>query len=269
MKLKIQAVCDTGDTRTNNEDMISIGGIMLRDSSMEIQVETDESSSNYFYILVSDGMGGHENGEEASEYLLKTIRDAFAENKICPGNLSESLCQLASEVSGELNSRGAEGSQQSIPGCTLTGVIWIGSGIFLINAGDSRTYRLRDGMLKQLTQDDTERGLTNDENASKLLLNAIGGGSHGRLTVEDISDRILEGDMILVCSDGLTDMVSEEDIEHIMCNSSRPADELVELANFNGGADNISVIAALAGDAEFQDNDEEYEDDDGRFDPWS
>jgi protein phosphatase len=126
----------------------------------------------------------------------------------------------------------------------LTGVIWIGAKAYLVNAGDSRTYRLRSGILKQLTTDDTERGITGDENASKLLLNAIGGGSHGRLTVEDITDRIMEGDTILVCSDGLTDMVDDEGIEEILCSKERPAGGLVETANRNGGADNISVIVA-------------------------
>jgi protein phosphatase len=189
-------------------------------------------------------MGGHEKGEEASELLLKCISDSFMDGRISPENAEDSLRQLVSDVSCTLNMRGIEENQERILGCTLTGVIWIGSRTYLVNAGDSRTYRLRNGILKQLTTDDTERGITGDENASKLLLNAIGGGSHGRLTVEDITDRIMEGDTILVCSDGLTDMVDDEGIEEILCNKERPAESLVETANRNGGADNISVIVA-------------------------
>ena len=164
--------------------------------------------------------------------------------RISPEDAEENLRQLVYEVSCTLNMRGIEENQERILGCTLTGVIWIGAKAYLVNAGDSRTYRLRSGILKQLTTDDTERGITGDENASKLLLNAIGGGSHGRLTVEDITDRIMEGDTILVCSDGLTDMVDDEGIEEILCNKERPAESLVETANRNGGADNISVIVA-------------------------
>lgn len=244
MKLEIHAVNDIGCSRTNNEDMMSVGGILLRDASLELPVEIDDESDSYFYILVSDGMGGHEKGEEASELLLKCISDSFMNGRISPEDAEENLRQLVYEVSCTLNMRGIEENQERILGCTLTGVIWIGAKAYLVNAGDSRTYRLRSGILKQLTTDDTERGITGDENASKLLLNAIGGGSHGRLTVEDITDRIMEGDTILVCSDGLTDMVDDEGIEEILCNKERPAESLVETANRNGGADNISVIVA-------------------------
>lgn len=244
MKLEIHAVNDIGCSRTNNEDMMSVGGILLRDASLELPVEIDNESDSYFYILVSDGMGGHEKGEEASELLLKCISDSFMDGRISPENAEDSLRELVAEVSLTLNRRGIEENQEHILGCTLTGVIWIGAKAYLVNAGDSRTYRLRSGILKQLTTDDTERGITGDENASKLLLNAIGGGSHGRLTVEDITDRIMEGDTILVCSDGLTDMVDDEGIEELLCNKERPAESLVETANRNGGADNISVIVA-------------------------
>ena len=244
MKLEIHAVNDIGCSRTNNEDMMSVGGILLRDASLELPVEIDDESDSYFYILVSDGMGGHEKGEEASELLLKCISDSFMDGRFSPENAEENLRKLVYEVSFTLNMRGIEENQERILGCTLTGVIWIGAKAYLVNAGDSRTYRLRNGILKQLTTDDTERGITGDENASKLLLNAIGGGSHGRLTVEDITDRIMEGDTILVCSDGLTDMVDDEGIEEILCSNERPAVSLVETANRNGGADNISVIVA-------------------------
>lgn len=244
MKLEIHAVNDIGCFRTNNEDMMSVGGILLRDASLELPVEIDDESDSYFYILVSDGMGGHEKGEEASELLLKCISDSFMDGRISPENAEDSLRELVAEVSLTLNRRGIEENQERILGCTLTGVIWIGAKAYLVNAGDSRTYRLRNGILKQLTTDDTERGITGDENASKLLLNAIGGGSHGWLTVEDITDRIMEGDTILVCSDGLTDMVDDEGIEEILCSNERPAESLVETANRNGGADNISVIVA-------------------------
>ena len=244
MKLEIQAVNDIGCSRTNNEDMMSVGGILLRDSSLEIPVGISEDQDSYFYTLVSDGMGGHEKGEVASEYLLQCIASHLSEGKVSNRNAEDSLRALVRDVSDNLNSKGLEENQERILGCTLTGVIWIGGTAYLVNAGDSRTYRYRDGFLKQLSTDDTERGITGDEIASKLLLNAIGGGSHGRLTVEDISERIMEGDMILICSDGLTDMVDDETIEDILRNEPRAAEKLVETANRNGGADNISVIVA-------------------------
>ena len=244
MKLDIQAVNDIGCSRTNNEDMMSVGGILLRDSALDIPVEINKDSDSYFYILVSDGMGGHEKGEVASEYLLKCIASYLSDGGVSTSEAEDGLRSLVKEVSDTLNAKGIEENQERILGCILTGVIWIGKAVYLVNAGDSRTYRYRNGILKQLSTDDTERGITGDENASKLLLNAVGGGSHGRLTVEDISERIIEGDTILVCSDGLTDMVDDETIEEILGKDPRAAERLVETANRNGGADNISVIVA-------------------------
>lgn len=244
MKLDIQAVNDIGCSRTNNEDMMSVGGILLRDSALDIPVEINKDSDSYFYILVSDGMGGHEKGEVASEYLLKCIASYLSDGGVSTSEAEDGLRSLVKEVSDTLNAKGIEENQERILGCTLTGIIWISNTVYLVNAGDSRTYRYRNGILKQLSTDDTERGITGDENASKLLLNAVGGGSHGRLTVEDISERIIEGDTILVCSDGLTDMVDDETIEEILGKEPRAAERLVETANRNGGADNISVIVA-------------------------
>lgn len=245
MKLYIQAVSDVGVRRSNNEDMISVGGIMLRDSSLDFPVEMESSDESYFYLLISDGMGGHEDGEKASGYLLETIRESFASGRVRTETAEEDLMDIVRDVSESLNLQAAEAGQSKPMGCTLTGVIWTGGRTLLVNAGDSRTYRLRDGFLKQLTTDETESGITYDENADKLLLNAIGGGSFGRLVVEDISDRLMDGDMLLVCSDGLTDMVSDDDIESIMSSEAYPAQKLMEAANTNGGIDNISVITVV------------------------
>ena len=98
--------------------------------------------------------------------------------------------------------------------------------------------------LRQLSVDQTERGLTGDPEASKYLLNCIGGGSYGRLVVEDITDRLLDGDLLLVCSDGLSDMVNDAAIEAVLGHTDDPLPLLYEMACDKGGYDNISVIVA-------------------------
>ena len=128
-------------------------------------------------------------------------------------------------------------------GCTLTGIVWHYGRIWLINAGDSRTYRFRNGILRQLTTDETDFGYTGDPNASKLLLNCVGGGLEGRLTIEDIAGKLLEADTLLICSDGLTDMVPEEQIETALAEGAKAAD-LYRMACEAGGADNTSIILA-------------------------
>lgn len=128
-------------------------------------------------------------------------------------------------------------------GCTLTGVIWHYGRIWLVNAGDSRTYRFREGMLRQLTTDETERGITGDPNANKLLLNCLGGGTDGHLHVDSLDGKLLEGDVLLICSDGLNDMVSDEEIEAALLDGATAAD-LYRMACEGGGVDNTSVIIA-------------------------
>lgn len=243
MKLSIEALCHVGMVRENNEDAVSVGGLILRDNSTALTVTTPEDG--WFYLLVSDGMGGHERGEEASECTLSRIRDAFEQGIMVPETFEDSIRKVVADTSAALNRRAFETGQTHPMGCTLTGVIWLGGHIYLINAGDSRTYRFREGILRQLTTDETERGITGDPSASKYLLNCIGGGCEGRLTIISLDGKILEGDIILVCSDGLTDMVPEETIETALDGGSGASD-LLRMACAAGGVDNISIILGRA-----------------------
>lgn len=241
-RLSIQALCEQGPVRDNNEDMVSVGGILLRNDRLELPVEMDDDS--VFHLLVADGMGGHEQGERASEMLLEHLNEGFRQRLFTLENAEETLCEQVRWVSDELNRQAELEGQERPMGCTLTGVVWLGSRVYMVNAGDSRTYLFRDPYLRQLSVDQTERGLTGDPNASKYLLNCIGGGSYGRLVVEDITDRLLDGDLLLVCSDGLSDMVNDAAMEAVLGQTDDPLPLLYEMACDKGGYDNISVIVA-------------------------
>ncbi|MBO4611369.1 MAG: serine/threonine-protein phosphatase [Bacteroidales bacterium] len=241
MRLSIQALCHKGLVRDGNEDAVSVGGLFLRDDSVALDVDTPEDG--FFYLLVSDGMGGHEAGEEASEFALAEIKEQLALHQIRPDSFEDDIREAAHYITYKLNGFAAERGQTYPMGCTLTGVIWHYGRVWLVNAGDSRTYRLRGGLLRQLTVDETERGLTGDPTADKRLLNCLGGGTAGRLTVEDISGKILPGDALLICSDGLCDMVPDEEIEQTLSEGGTATD-LLRMACEAGGADNISIIIA-------------------------
>ena len=242
MKLTIEAVCQKGPKRDNNEDMVSLGGILLRDADMSFPVEINESSQ--FYLLVADGMGGHEHGERASQGLLEYLDECFKENRFHADTIEDDLRFQVKTFSDRLNEEAREEGQVRPMGCTLTGMVWTHGKALLINAGDSRTYRLRDGILRRITQDDTARGITGDPNESPYLLNCIGGGANGDLMVVDFTERLHDGDLLLICSDGLTDMLDDEAIEKILSTSERPASNLYAEACRNGGYDNISIILA-------------------------
>lgn len=241
MKLAIQAICNVGLVRTNNEDAVSVGGMFLRDNATTLSVDTPEDG--FFYLLVSDGMGGHENGEEASEFALGEIKEQLALHQIRPETFEDDIREAVHYISYKLNGFAAERGQARPMGCTLTGVIWHYGRIWLINAGDSRTYRFRGGMLRQLTTDETERGVTGNPEASKLLYNCLGGGAEGNLAIDSLDGKLLEGDTLLICSDGLCDMVSDEDLESAL-ERGADADELLRMAMEGGGVDNTSIILA-------------------------
>ena len=262
MKLEIQAICHKGLVRQNNEDAISIGGILLRDDSVSLSVTVPEDG--YFYLLASDGMGGHENGEQASIQTLEGMKRFFESGQTPDSSgpiddFDEALRGVARDISCRLNDQAATEGQDRPMGCTLSGVIWYYGSVRLINAGDSRVYRMRGGIVRQLTTDDNERGLTGDPQASKLLLNCIGGGTEGRLDVSSLDGKIRPGDILLICSDGLSDMVETDELETVLSAAGceleseevpgtegldRTATDLLRIACEHGGHDNISIILA-------------------------
>ena len=249
MKIDIQAICDKGRVRENNEDALSIGGTFLRDDAINLTVDVQENS--VFYLLVSDGMGGHEKGEEASEITLEELKEQFAMNEIQPKTFSDDMNEAGKYISFKLNNAAYDQGQLKPMGCTLTGVVWHYGKIYLVNAGDSRTYRFRGGILRQLTTDQTERGITDNPQASKALLNCIGGGLDGKILTDDITNKIIDDDVLLICSDGLTDMLTDDEIEALLNEGvttdgmeSGLAEKMKEKACEAGGYDNVSIILA-------------------------
>lgn len=249
MKIDIQAICDKGRVRENNEDALSIGGTFLRDDAINLTVDVQENS--VFYLLVSDGMGGHEKGEEASEITLDELKEQFAMNEIQPDTFSDDINEAAKYISYKLNNAAYDQGQSKPMGCTLTGVVWHFGKIYLVNAGDSRTYRFRGGILRQLTTDQTERGISGNPQASKALLNCIGGGLTGKILTDDITNKIIDDDVILICSDGLTDMLTDDEIETLLTEGITTegmeeglAEKMKEKACEAGGYDNVSIILA-------------------------
>ncbi len=245
MKLKISCISDVGLIRDNNEDMASVGMYLIRDNFLNIDKEVFENET--FCLLVSDGMGGHESGEYASQFTLETLRAFLLDKPLEHPSPVFELKQKIEDISARLNLKACELRQGKAMGCTLTGLIRMSGKTLLVNVGDSRTYRLRDGMLRQLTVDQTlhERNMIPFP-AGKALYNCIGAGCDTEACIQDISDRLMESDRILICSDGLSDMLDDEEIERLLAGGSteESSTALVDAAKRNGGVDNITVIVA-------------------------
>lgn len=245
MELDISAICVSGLVRESNEDMAAVGSALIRDG--EFSMRKTVGADDWFFLLVSDGMGGHEKGGYASEYTLDSVRKAVEKGVLSsPPDFPDWMNALAG---AELDRMSVEKGLSRGMGCTLTGVFWTAGRIWLVNAGDSRTYRLRDGILRMLTRDQNLHELYGTPvPEGKRLYNCIGGGTGSSFAaVDDMSGRLLGGDRLLICSDGLTDMVSDDEMEAVLASglsAAEAAAALAEAAEKNGGADNISVVIA-------------------------
>lgn len=261
IRLTFSLASDVGCLRHNNEDMILLNGELFR----------DEQNSGSFYMTresrfeacVADGMGGHEGGEFASELATQFFDDFLTD--LQPGLTSEQLIGLTRQWAVTTHQRIVDKSLQ-LPQYTGMGTTFVGLfsyeyKVFSVNIGDSRLYRFRKGILRQLSTDHSVASVTGDSNIpTNVIYNSLGAGNNAFADVEDISDRIMPDDTYLICSDGLSDMLSDTDIEHILTqtntkthtDSAQPsanpstaasiANRLIEAAKQAGGKDNISAI---------------------------
>lgn len=240
MKIRIQAESDAGCVRDHNEDMALVGEARLRDG--RLAVETDLTATPGFPLAVADGMGGRAAGELASEMVIDALADFVGE---LPSGLT--IDELSGRISGwAVNTnrvvviRGNASGNAGM-GSTLSGVLAYEGKLILFNAGDSRIYRLRDNVLRQLSTDHSMRELTrNPGYPSNVMYNCFGLEGDFFIDVKDITDKIMADDRLLICSDGLNDMLTDEEIEEAGPEVSR----LTEAAKNAGGKDNITLIIA-------------------------
>jgi serine/threonine protein phosphatase PrpC len=196
---------------------------------------------------VADGMGGHRGGDVASQLALTTIEELFRSGR-------GSLAQQAKEANAAVFERSAADKTVAGMGTTLTAALIEGEKAHLVHVGDSRAYLLRAGAFRQLTEDHTlvnrmiRAGEITRQEADvhphrNVLTRAL--GTEPDVDVDESDLGLLEGDRLLLCSDGLTAMVAEEQIQAILESTRSPqeaAERLVRAANNAGGLDNITVV---------------------------
>ncbi|MGI9227447.1 MAG: Stp1/IreP family PP2C-type Ser/Thr phosphatase [Gammaproteobacteria bacterium] len=248
-KLDIAGRSNTGLVRSNNEDKIG--------EDQEIGL-----------VVLADGMGGYKGGEVASRLAVNTILDELRAEipKLTPGEIDEqtgytkeSLAARRSVVKANetIFSVSSTEPQYRGMGTTLVMGIFYDNQITVAHVGDSRMYRFRDGNLQQITVDHTllqelvDRGFYTQEEANSslnknLVTRAL--GIEGSIAVDIKEDLAMPGDIYILCSDGLTDMVDDPEIHATVKafkdNLDQLADRLIEIANENGGRDNVSVLLA-------------------------
>ena len=235
--LRSYALTDIGRRRQLNQDYIYCS-------------ETPVGNLPNLFI-VADGMGGHKAGDYASDLAVETVvREAGASFEKSPEKILDHAISRANEI---LRRRASEDFALSGMGTTLVAASCIGRYLEVANVGDSRLYVIGDRIV-QVTEDHSlveemvrMGGIGREEARNhpdkNIITRAVGAKDYVEV---DFFDRELQtGDIVLLCSDGLTNMVDDETICRILKNGKSLKDrveELVETANRNGGRDNISVI---------------------------
>ncbi|MGW3665457.1 Stp1/IreP family PP2C-type Ser/Thr phosphatase [Streptomyces sp. NPDC005141] len=205
-------------------------------------------------LAIADGMGGQAAGEVASSEVISTI--VALDDDVPGSDILTSLGTAVQRANDQLRLMVEEDPQLEGMGTTLTALLWTGQRLGLVHVGDSRAYLLRDGVLTQITQDHTwvqrlvDEGRITEEEATthpqrSLLMRALGSGDH---VEPDLSIReVRAGDRYLICSDGLSGVVSHQTMEDTLASYQGPQEtvqELIQLALRGGGPDNITVIVA-------------------------
>lgn len=216
----------------------------------------DSGYAGQHLLAVADGMGGYAGGEVASSIAISSIRQLDTKDDPRAEEMAEVLQRAVEQANESLAIRIRQEPQLENMGTTLTAMLWSGSQVALIHIGDSRAYLLRGPRFEQITHDHTlvqtlvdEGKITEEEVAThpqrSLILRAL----DGKTPVDpDISiSRAKVGDRYLLCSDGLSGVVSKKTIHETLATVSDPraaAKKLIELAIRGGGPDNITAVVA-------------------------
>jgi serine/threonine protein phosphatase PrpC len=246
-KITITGLTDVGIVRSKNEDSIGF------DSALGL-------------VVLADGMGGHRGGEVASSMTVDTIIDSLQQRlpEIIPGEVDEasgfsleSICIQDAVVNAnqQVYQAAESNAEHKGMGTTIVVLQFYNNSFSLAHIGDSRCYRLRSDRFEQITKDHSllqeliDRGFYTPEEArnsmnKNLVTRALG---IDPIVMPDIQeDIVLKNDIYLLCSDGLTDLVEDEDIyltiKQFSANLEEAAKQLITKANQKGGKDNISVM---------------------------
>lgn len=248
-KIEHVTLTDTGLVREHNEDAIG--------ADMEIGL-----------LVLADGMGGYNAGEVASGIAVKTTMDMVQQAMAREGRgdiddetgfmrqtiaLRDAITRANKIIYQTAQSRaGCEGM-----GTTIVACLFYDNRVSIAHVGDSRLYRLRNGQFEQVTKDHSlfrelvDRGFYSQEEAQRSLnknyvTRAL--GIEAKVEVEIAEEEVLPEDVYVLCSDGLSDMVDDEDIHLTIstfnANLNLIGQQLIRLTNDNGGRDNVSIVVA-------------------------
>lgn len=252
---------DVGRTREHNEDAFVVADLTRNDASLQPSVRQHRVGERGTLFMVADGMGGAAAGEIASQMATEIVLRELRKNWIPSDDQSAetfAICLKRAAQAANTAIHGYASSHQEFRGMGTTATIagLLADTLYLCQIGDSRGYLVRDGVAKQITKDQSlmqkliEAGELTEEEAAQserrnIILQAL--GPEANIKVDLTYQRLRRGDVLMLCSDGLSGQVTKDQIADAINNQPdlvSACKKLIDLANEAGGPDNITVILA-------------------------
>jgi serine/threonine protein phosphatase PrpC len=253
---------DVGRVRDHNEDAFLVADLTADNASLQPEVRTHLVGSHGSLFMVADGLGGAAAGEVASELAILTVQSELrAQWRSAPERNPEVFARAIKSAAESANAKifayAVEHPESRGLGTTATIAGLLGDTLYLAQVGDSRAYLVRNGVVLQITKDQSlmqrliEAGELTPEEAERserrnIILQAL--GPEPTVKIDLTYQKVRRGDTLVLCTDGLSGLVRKDEIGEILQESDgdllTACRELIDRANENGGPDNITVIVA-------------------------
>jgi serine/threonine protein phosphatase PrpC len=261
VRVSVFGKTDLGRTREHNEDTFLVADLSTGNASLQAEVRSHEIGPRGSLFMVADGMGGAAAGELASAMAADLIHHHMAtawagDSPATAARFAYRMKEAVELANGQIYSYAREHPEVRGMGTTVTAAGVFGSDLYLTQIGDSRAYLVRGPEAIQLTKDQSlmqrlvDAGeLTEDEaeqsERRNIILQAL--GPDPRVKVDLTYQSIRRGDILILCSDGLSGLVRREEFASLARQHPEPpalCSALIDLANARGGPDNITVVTA-------------------------
>ncbi|MBX7219253.1 MAG: protein phosphatase 2C domain-containing protein [Blastocatellia bacterium] len=249
--VSVSARTDVGMRRSGNEDSFLVADLTTGRMGLSPEMTQHRLGIRGTLLIVSDGMGGAAAGEVASSMAVQIVHEEMSRNFV-PGAAVPTVLRQASDTA---NQKIWEKSQKDLTvrglGATLTAAFVLGGKLYVSQVGDSRAYIIRRQQIKQVTEDQSwanaikKSGIDHSHVPSNVILQAL--GTQPSLNAEVTSIFLCRGDYLLLCSDGLSNKIQDQEMQTAVVGAADldgACRALIELANQRGGEDNITVVLA-------------------------
>jgi protein phosphatase len=264
VRVEVFGRTDVGKARDHNEDSFVVADLTTRNASLQPEVRAHEVGRRGTLFMVADGMGGAAAGEVASEMATSTVYDHMvtqwgSDQEVTEQRFAYRLKEAVEIANQQIHDYAAAHLDARGMGTTTTAAGVFQGALYLTQIGDSRGYLIRQNRIAQITKDQSlmqrlvDAGELTEEEAAvserrNIILQALGPDAH--VKVDLTRQELRKGDILVMCSDGLSGLVKKEEILGTVTQATdlvSACKELIELANNRGGPDNITCIIARFG----------------------